>query len=376
MKIALFVTGLQLGGAETQVADLARGFLARGHDVALISLTGTCAIALPASPRLTLVELKASKTPWSLACALGRLVAHLRAWQPEVLHAHMVHANLLARVARWFVPVPVLVTSAHSRNEGGRLRMLAYRLTDRWTDLTTNVSDDAVAAFVAQRAAPAGRIIRMPNGIDTDRYRPDAHVRLQWRAAIDALPSATTPIVFAAGRMVEAKRYPMLIDAFSHVRLAVPEARLFIAGDGPLRAMVQALVEARGLTHAITLLGRRDDIAQWMCTADVYAMSSAWEGLPLVIGEAMASGLPVVSTDCGGVRELLGTTSGNTLVPTGDAQALGNALIRHLRADASARHATGVANRERILAHYSLDAVVTRWIEVYARLRETRRNGS
>ena len=81
MKIALVVTGLQLGGAETQVADLARGFLARGHDVALVSLTGTCAVTLPESPRLTLIELKASKTPWSLGGALRQLVAHLRAWQ-------------------------------------------------------------------------------------------------------------------------------------------------------------------------------------------------------------------------------------------------------------------------------------------------------
>lgn len=372
MKIALVVTGLQLGGAETQVADLARGFLARGHDVALISLTGTCAVDLPESPRLTLIELKAAKTPWSLGWALRQLVAHLRTWQPDVVHAHMVHANLLTRVARWFVRMPVLVTSAHSRNEGGRLRMLAYRLTDRWTDLTTNVSDDAVAAFVAQRAAPAGRIVSVPNGIDTQRYHPDAQARAALRATIDTLPSAATPIVFAAGRMVDAKDYPTLIDAFAHVVRALPEARLLIAGDGPLRDAVQARVDAQGLARSVTLLGRRNDIAQWMCAADVYAMSSAWEGLPLVIGEAMASGLPVVSTDCGGVRELLGTGSINTLVPVGDAQALGDALIRHLRTPLDTRHAIGAANRERIAARYSLDAVVTRWIEIYARLATSR----
>jgi glycosyltransferase involved in cell wall biosynthesis len=376
MKIVLFVTGLQLGGAETQVADLARGFLARGHDVTLISLTGTCAIDLPSSPQFTLIELKAGKTPWSLACALRRLVSHLRTSKPDVVHAHMVHANLLARVARWFVPMPVLVTSAHSRNEGGRLRMLAYRLTDRWTDLTTNVSDDAVAAFIAQRAVPPARIESMPNGIDTTRYQPDAQSRTQWRANLQATAPEATPIVFAAGRMVEAKDYPTLIDAFSRVLRELPDARLFIAGDGPLRSSIQARVDALGLHHAITLLGRRHDIAQWMCAADVYAMSSAWEGLPLVIGEAMASGLPIVSTDCGGVRELVGTGAGNTLVPVGDAQALGDALIRQLRADTSVRQATGTANRQRIVAGYSLDAVVTRWLDTYARLREARQKGS
>ncbi|ODP33353.1 glycosyltransferase [Pandoraea sp. ISTKB] len=385
MKIVLFVTGLQLGGAETQVADLARGFLARGHDVTLISVTGPCTIALPQSPRFTLIELKAGKSPGALLGAMFRFVAYLREWQPDVVHAHMVHANLMARVARWFVRMPVLVSSAHSRNEGGRARMLAYRLTDRWTDLTTNVSDDAVAAFVAQGAAPAERIVSMPNGIDTRRYRPDAQVRSHWRemllgqkqADVDASTNANaaTPIVFAAGRMVEAKDYPTLIDAFAHVLNTLPDARLFIAGDGPLRTQIQARVEARGVSDAATLLGRRNDVAQLMCAADLYVMSSAWEGLPLVIGEAMASGLPIVSTDCGGVRELTGETRHNTLVPVGDAGALGDALLHHLRAAPDERLAAGDANRQRIDERYSLDAIVTRWIETYTSLRDARRAG-
>ncbi|MGC7405101.1 glycosyltransferase [Pandoraea pneumonica] len=379
MKIVLFVTGLQLGGAETQVADLARGFLARGHEVVMISLTGECAVRLPESPHFSLIELRANKTPWSLAAAVAKFAAHIRHLRPDVVHAHMVHANLLARVARWFAPMPVLVTSAHSRNEGGRARMLAYRLTDRCTDLTTNVSDDAVAAFVAQGAAPAARIVSMPNGIDTQRYRPDAANRASLRASLASLALSplsvdehgTSPIVFAAGRLVDAKDYPTLFEAFAQVHRQLPDARLFIAGDGPLRAALQARIDALGLAQVITLLGRRDDVADWMRAADVYVMSSAWEGLPLVIGEAMASGLPVVSTDCGGVRELLGTQRGNVLVPVGDAQALGDALIEMLHLCQQApdtTHAVSAANRERIVSHYSLDAVVARWLDCYAQL--------
>ncbi|MCI3203697.1 MULTISPECIES: glycosyltransferase [Pandoraea] len=376
MKIVLFVTGLQLGGAETQVADLARGFLARGHDVTLISVTGPCTIALPQSPRFTLVELKAGKSPGALLGAMFRFVAYLREWQPDVVHAHMVHANLMARVARWFVRMPVLVSSAHSRNEGGRARMLAYRLTDRWTDLTTNVSDDAVAAFVAQGAAPAERIVSVPNGIDTRRYRPDAQVRSHWREMllgqkqtdVDVDANAATPIVFAAGRIAEAKDYPTLVKAFERVLDLMPQARLLIAGDGPSRASVQTLIDTRGLARSVSLLGRRNDVAQLMCAADVYVMSSAWEGLPLVIGEAMATCLPVVSTDCGGVRELLGDIQDNTLVPIGDASALGNALIRHLSHTVDESRAIGTANRERIVACYSLDAIVAQWLDIYARL--------
>ncbi|ALS59116.1 glycosyltransferase [Pandoraea norimbergensis] len=374
MKIVLFVTGLQLGGAETQVADLARGFLARGHDVVMISLTGECTVRLPDSPRFSLIELRAAKTPWSLAAAVAKFASHIRRLRPDVVHAHMVHANLLARVARLFAPMPVLVTSAHSRNEGGKLRMLAYRLTDRLTDLTTNVSDDAVAAFVAQRAAPAARIVSMPNGIDTQRYQPDPADRpaLRERLLQAQTRSSFAPVVFAAGRLVDAKDYPTLFAAFEHVLAEMPDARLYIAGDGPLRAGLQARIETlnrtNAITNAITLLGRRDDVAQWLRAADVYAMSSAWEGLPLVVGEAMASGLPVVSTDCGGVRELIGTDSDNVLVPVGDAQALGHALLRMLHLSPGARDAIGAANRERIVTHYSLDAVVARWLDAYAQL--------
>lgn len=378
MKIVLFVTGLQLGGAETQVADLARGFLARGHEVVMISLTGECAVRLPDSPRFSLIELRASKTPWSLAAALAQFASHIRRLRPDVVHAHMVHANLLARVARLFVSMPVLVTSAHSRNEGGRARMLAYRFTDRLTDLTTNVSDDAVAAFVAQGAAPAARIVSMPNGIDTQRYRPDAANRASLRASLasSADGHGAAPIVLAAGRLVDAKDYPTLLDAFANVHREMPDARLFIAGDGPLRAALQARVDALNLPQTVTLLGRRDDVADWMRAADVYAMSSAWEGLPLVIGEAMASALPVVSTDCGGVRELLGAHDGNALVPIGNAQALGDAILQTLRLCQQAPDTldtVGTANRERIVTHYSLDAVVARWLDCYAELRQSRR---
>lgn len=384
MKIVLFSTGLQLGGAETQVADLARGFLARGHDVTLISLTGATTIRLPDDARLRLIELRARKTPWSLAAAIIRLARHVHRLQPDVVHAHMIHANLVARVARLLAPMRVLVTSAHSRNEGGRVWMRLYRLTDGLTDLTTNVSDDAVAAFVAAGAVPAGRIVSMPNGIDTRRYHADTGEHGTTRATVGIAPTA--PFIFAAGRLVDAKDYPTLLDAFSRLRDAIPDARLAIAGDGPLRAALQARSDYLGLGQRVTLLGRRDDVPALMRAADVHVMSSAWEGLPLVVGEAMASGLPVVSTDCGGVREMLGddvaspgaiaSDSANRLVPIGDAQALADALRTTLALPADARAVAGAANRARIDAHYSLDAVVTRWLAWYERLQPTPSNAS
>ncbi|GAB3625391.1 N-acetyl-alpha-D-glucosaminyl L-malate synthase [Pandoraea terrae] len=366
MRIALVVTGLQLGGAETQVADLTRGFLSRGHDVTLISLTGDCAIRLPDDARFRLIELRAAKSPVSLMRALWRLAGHLRRIRPDVVHSHMVHANLMTRLARLLTPLPALICSAHSRNEGGRHWMLAYRLTDRLADVTTNVSDDAVAAFVAAHAAPARRIVAMPNGIDTGRFRPDDGARQRLRATLGV--TDVTPVALATGRLVPAKDYPTLLRAFARVRGARPAARLFIAGAGTLHDTLDAQIDTLGLRAAVTLLGRRDDIPGLLCAADVFVMSSAWEGLPLVIGEAMAAGLPIASTDCGGVRELVGETASAGLVPIGDDAALAGAIEAGLALDRQARAQIASANRARIDAHYSLEAIVARWLACYDRV--------
>jgi glycosyltransferase involved in cell wall biosynthesis len=363
MRIMLVTTGLKVGGAEHQVVALARAFLAMGHAVAILSLSAGREIEVPSGAHV--VELNMRKTPWGLTRALWQARALILAWRPDVMHAHMVHANLFARVLTRVAPCPPLVCTAHSFREGGRLRMAAYRLTDRWADVTTHVSNDGRLGMIAAGGVPASRIVVMPNGIDTDRFQPDLPMRQATRTQLGI--GAETRLLLNVGRLVPEKAQDMLIRAFARVYPAIP-AHLLIAGNGALRQQLSELAASLGVASRVTLLGQRDDIPALLNAADTFALSSDVEGLPMVLVEALACGCPVVSTDAPGVAEVLGDLG--TIVPRGNVDTLSAALAEALRVGTGTA-AAQASRRARVLAAFSIEAVARRWLTLYASLPGT-----
>ncbi|NYH98078.1 glycosyltransferase [Cupriavidus plantarum] len=375
MRILLIATGLKVGGAEHQVAALAGAFHALGHAVAIVSLSPGREIEVPGG--VEVIELAMRKTPAGFVRALWRARAFVRAWRPGVIHAHMVHANLFARALTRIVCCPPVVCTAHSYHEGGRARMLAYRLTDPWCALTTHVSEAGRAAMIATGAAPATRIAVMPNGIDIGRFRFDASRRTATRERLGI--QAGTPLLLHVGRLVPAKAQRLLVDALPDVfarldgdgdrslRHSQP-ARLLIAGGGPLHDALAAQIRAHGLDDRVTLLGPRHDVPALLDAADAFVLSSDIEGSPLVLAEALASGCPVVSTDAPGVREIVGGLG--LIVPRGDTEALANAIATTLtegRGDATAQ----AARRDHIRNTCALDTVAQHWLACYVTLGAT-----
>jgi glycosyltransferase involved in cell wall biosynthesis len=349
-----------MGGAEQQVAALAREFIARGHSVALISLTPDCEVSLPDKVDLLLLDLH--KTPFSLARALWIARHFARQWKPDIVHAHMFHANIFARMLSRITSMPPLICAAHSFSEGGRLRMLGYRLTDRWCTLTTQVSETSRAEMIRARAVREDRVLVMYNGIDTEKFKPDAALRERVRALLGVDPE--TRLVLNIGRLVAEKAQATLIDAFHRMKRPAP-TRLLIAGDGPERPSLQARISQHGLGDAVTLLGTRHDIPDLLNAADLFVLSSRVEGMPLVIGEALACGRAVVATSAPGVAELMGDVG--TMVPVDDADALAGAMEQSLQPSAMSRD-DGNARRQRILDHYGIAAATDRWLALYGRL--------
>lgn len=361
MRILLLTTGLKLGGAEQQVAALARQFTAFGHAVAVASLAQGQDVELHES--VTVLPLEMRKTPQSMARALWRLRAFIRQWQPDIIHAHMIHANLFGRMLGAISSAaPPVICTAHSAREGGRLRMLAYRLTDHWSQLTTHVSPQGREAMIAAGAVPASRITVMPNGIDTVLFRPEAALRLSSRAELGLHEQSR--LVINVGRLAKEKAQGTLIDAFAKLKPA-PDARLVIVGEGPLRGALEQRVRDHQLTKQVHLIGARQDIPALLNAADLFVLSSDIEGMPLALGEALACELPVVATDAAGVAELMGECG--EIVPRGDPAALAAAMRRALDAghgDANAQ----AARRARIVSNFSLEAVALQWLDCYARL--------
>lgn len=360
MKVLFVITGLGVGGAERQVIDIADRLSQRGHTILIVYLTGKIHLE-PTQPDVKLVGLGMQKTLaglWTGYCRLRRLT---REFDPDVVHSHMVHANLLARMLKLTMRVPRLICTVHSTNEGGKLRMLAYRITDSLADMTTNVSVAAVASFVAQGAVKSGRVAAVYNGIDIDGFQRDANTRTVLRdmANIDA----GVKIVLAVGRLTEAKDYPNLLNAYAALEWGNTESQLWIVGDGELRSVLQKLVDSMGLAGRVRFLGIRFDVAALMNAADVFVLSSAWEGFSLVVAEAMACEKVVVATDCGGVKEVLGAFG--YLVPPRDSMALAHALSLALNLSTEDILLMGARARQHILSNYSLDAAVEKWLRIY-----------
>lgn len=361
MKILILITGLGLGGAEKQVTDLADKFISRGHEVVLVALTNV-AIVKPQSKKIRVFVLGMSRTPIGFMCGYMRMRQLIRNFAPDVVHSHMVHANLLARLLRLTLVIPRLICTAHSTNEGGRLRMFAYRITDRLADVSTNVSQEAVATFFAQGAVKPGRMIAVSNGVDTERFvvndlAGDA-IRRKMKVA------AGVKIILAVGRLTEAKDYPNLLNAYHLLNTWVLKTELWIAGEGELRPELQSLIEKLNLNDRVRFLGVRHDVPDLMAAADVFVLSSAWEGFGLVVAEAMACQRVVVATDCGGVKEVL--ANAGYLVKPQDAKTLALALQTALQLTGDERVTLGCAARKRVVEHYSLDIAVERWLKIYA----------
>jgi glycosyltransferase involved in cell wall biosynthesis len=276
----------------------------------------------------------------------------------------MVHANLVARLARPLAWAPVLVSTAHNIDEGGRASELAYRFTDRLTSVTTNVARAAVDRYVHVGAVPAGRIRYVPNGLDvaTCRVAPGERARLRTELSV-----GDRFLWLAAGRLDVQKDYGVLLAAFANP--PVPGRMLVIAGEGPLQRDLEAAAARLGLgPDAVRFLGQRPDVPSLLAAADGFVMSSAWEGLPMVLLEAAAAARPAVVTAVGGDADVVLHERTGLVVPAHDPPALAAAMRRVETLPEATRAAWGAAAYEHVATNFQLDRVVDLWLALYREL--------
>ena len=301
---------------------------------------------------------------------LLKLTNYLRRTRPELVHAHMFHASILARLMRIFGGPPVICT-VHNTIEGsqrtGRAasREWILRLTNRACQRSTGVSERVKNRYVAESIVPPDRIEVVPNGVDTRRYSPsperakEMRTRLGWGAEF---------VWLAVGRLVKAKDYPSLIEAFRRVNLRFPSARLAIVGDGQLRDQIGNLVERANLSHTVSLLGSRTDVPDLMRACDALVVASAWEGGPLVLAEAGASGKPAVSTLVGAADEIVLHRETGFVVPPRDSSALEEGMVSLMALDKAVLAAMGANARARVIEAFSIDLVNQKYVDVYERV--------
>lgn len=357
INILFVITGLGMGGAETQVCNLADELAALGHEVSIIYLSGDKVVS-PLNLEVKLIGLNLENNPLSLLVAFNSLRKLLKKIKPDVVHSHMVHANIITRLIRLFCKIPVLISSAHSSNEGGKFRMCGYKYTHRLSDLTTNVGEISVQSYYDKKAAPVGELISMVNGIDTNRFNPLECSTIR----TDLNLNSSERLFLAVGRNDEAKDYSNLLKA---VGALTKKAGFHVAIVGHNTSLLQAEIDRLRIQGKVTVLGLRRDVNQLMASADALVMSSSWEGLPIVIGEAMASGCNIVTTDAGGCREWL--TEHESVVPTQNSEQLARAIENKLEQPDEEWVRISKANRQHVVDNFSIDGVVTKWLQYYKR---------
>ncbi len=357
------LASLGVGGAEKQVLTLASRMAGRGHTVTLVTLLPQAQEEWPTT--LPVIRLNLQKNPFSLVETIVRARRVLRELKPDVVHSHSLHANIVARLVSPFAGRPVVISTIHNVYEGGWLRMLAYRHTDGLCTHTTAVSQAAAERFVSLKAVRAEKCTVIPNAIDLGEFMPDASRRISLRESLGADDEF---VWLAAGRITAAKDYPNLLRAFSRVLKAEPNAFLWIAGQGSEeeKARLLSLAASLGLNRRMQCLGLRRDLPALLDAAYGFVSSSAWEGMPLAIAEAMAMEKPVVATDVGGVGELVGEAG--SLVPTRDNEALADAMLELMHKPEEDRVAIGRAARNRIRTNFNIESRLEEWETLYRSL--------
>lgn len=385
-KLAIYVPDLAAGGVSRVAVDLAAALSGRGHQVDLVLCRAAGPLLGDAPDAVNLVELQRSRLfpAYLLAAApasllpllslyvrrprrtlpnlryLPALTRYLRRRRPDALLAAKTMSNLLALWAARLAGVPTRIVisehthlSSEARREGWRCLLPSIQRTYRRAAARVAVSD-GVAADLSQlariprrevatiyAALGARRSEQSETSPDHAWFRPDG-----------------PPVILAAGRLTAQKDFATLLRAFAGVRRRRP-ARLMILGEGALRAELERLAGALGVASDVAMPGWAPRPHAYMARAAVFVLSSVWEGLPLVVVEALAAGCPVVSTDCpSGPAEILGGGAYGRLVPVGDAAALAEAVVAALD---EPPHRDRLRRRAR---HFSTDRAADRYLDV------------
>ena len=330
--IAFFLPSLCGGGAERVIVNLAEGIIERGLPVDLVLSAAEGALLDQLPPGVRLVDLRAPRVLRSL----GPLTGYLRRERPRVLVSSMGHANVVALWAARLAgrTTPVVVTEHNTLSQATRQKTRVpgwvwpplLRVFYRWADSVVAVSRGAADDLARTSGLARDRVevvynpVITPTMVALARQTPDH----PWFAP------GQPPVILGVGRLTRQKDFVTLVRAFAEIRRC-RTARLIILGEGEERTALETLAGQLGLANDVALPGFQENALAYMAKSALFVLSSAWEGLPTVLIEALAAGTRVVSTDCpSGPREILQDGRLGTLIPVGDATALAAAMLQAL----------------------------------------------
>jgi glycosyltransferase involved in cell wall biosynthesis len=361
--ICQLLHGLTVGGAEVLVARLARSLRDRYrfHFICLDEL-GKLGEELRQEGFPVEVLGRRPGVDWRLPLRLARLLARKRT---ALIHAHQYTPFFYALAARLLYRRPPVLFTEHGRwlpDYPRRKRIVANRLLLQRRDRVLGVGEALRQALIVNEGIPGHRVGVIYNGIDLAPYATAPVDRSSTRR--DMQVNEADFVLIQVARLVPIKDHLTALRTVKQVAASLPQVRLVIVGEGSEEPILRQSITENGLAEHVRLLGLRSDVARLLSAADVFLLSSLNEGIPLTVIEAMAAGLPVVSTDVGGVAEVVRGGQTGLLAPAGDAGALARQVLQ-LAADAELRRRLGQAGRERAFVLFSEEKMLNAYDRLY-----------
>jgi len=367
MRVAHIIKIVRAAGAERHLLTLLAGLRRRDIDARLIVLVepnNAMQIYVDeAEARHIPVERLTIRHDLDMSL-LPRLQAHLRALRPDVVHTHLLHADLYGIPAARWAGAPIVVSSRHNDNAFRRrfpikqVNQVLWRMADAGVAIS-----DAIARFTIEvEGAPKARIQRIYYGLEAtktvDRVTARASLLGELHLADDSV------LIGIACRLIEQKGVTYAIQAFARVAESFPNAHVLIAGEGDLRTALENEAVTLGLHNRVHFLGWRGDIPAFMAALDILLAPSLWEGFGLVLLEAMAQAVPIIGSAVSAIPEIVVDGETGLLVPPRDVDRLAEALGK-LLADKPLRQFMGLQGQDRLETHFGVGRMVDETAALY-----------
>ena len=341
---------LVLAGPEDRPASFIASMKTRGIDCEMISMQGDLDPLLPI-----------------------RLVRFMRAHPSQLVHTHLIHADLYGTLAAHLAGVPAVVSTKHGYNPWRAKRFYACldRLASFFQDRIITISDALGHWLVKVEGLGPEKLSTIHYALERDRFHPSVSADL----SLEVSP----PVIGTISRLIRQKGVHVLLQAFAACNKTHPSSSLVVVGDGPERSNLENLARNLGLGNKVHFLGYRSDVHTILPQFDIFTLPSFGEGFGLVLLEAMACGKPVVATDVMSIPEIVQQRKTGLLVPVGDVSALAGGLDT-LIAEPELRDQFGKAGFQRARTEFTVERMVRKTVEVYQDARrspgEKRKSGS
>lgn len=376
-KVLLTITQSEFGGAQKYVYHLATGLPKDRYDITVAC--GPGGLLIPklqeAGVQVALIPhlVRDLISPWSDLLAFFEILRLIQERRFHIVHTVSTKAGLLGRLAAKLTGVPVILLTAQGfvLNEpmnilGKALFIIVERVGGVVSDAIIAVSEVDRLTGIKYGVISSAKIVTIHNGLDAQPFESPSPSTIANKREEVGLSSSRKVIGIVANFYVT-KGLRYFIQAAARVREVFPEARFVIVGDGERRRELEVLTAQLSLNSSVLFLGQRNDVPELLPLFDVFVLSSVKEGFPFALLEAMAAARPIVATTVGGIPEVIKDGESGLLVPPRDPEALAQAIVT-LLSDGDKAQRMGLAARERVLTHFTLERMLSETEQLYQQL--------